>query len=304
MLKNSVYFFLSFLMSISLVRAQSVLPLYPGEIPNSIAGANLENTTTTGGIMRVAKVSEPTLTVFMPKKHKANGTAVLICPGGGYSILAIGHEGYDVAKKFNEIGVTAFVLKYRLPDNRIMTSKETGPLQDALQAMKVIREGASKWNIDPQRIGIMGFSAGGHLAASAGTRFAEKIPGLTSGISLRPDFMILLYPVISFTDSLTHKGSRMRLLDSVPSMEKIAAFSNEQTVGKNTPPTFLVHAGDDKTVKVANSIAFYEALNKQGVQAELHIYPQGGHGFGLKNPKATDDWFERCINWMTTNKWL
>ena len=136
----------------------------------------------------------------------------------------------------------------------------------------------------------MGFSAGGHLAASAGTRYSEKIPGLTSALSLRPDFMILVYPVISFTDALTHKGSRTRLLDSLQSSEKIEAFSAEQNVDQQTPPTFLVHAGDDRTVKVGNSIAFYEALNGHGVQAELHIYPYGGHGFGLKNVKAADSW--------------
>lgn len=304
MLQKLIYLFIFLMMSVPLAYSQSVIPLYPAEIPNSRPSPDSEQTTTTGGKTRIAKVSVPTLTVFTPEKNKSNGTAVLICPGGGYSIIAIGHEGYDVAKEFNKLGVTAFVLKYRLPDSRIMTDKETGPLQDALQAMKVIREGASSWNINPNRIGIMGFSAGGHLAASAGTRYSEKIPGLTSALSLRPDFMILVYPVISFTDALTHKGSRTRLLDSLQSSEKIEAFSAEQNVDQQTPPTFLVHAGDDRTVKVGNSIAFYEALNGHGVQAELHIYPYGGHGFGLKNVKAADSWFERCRNWMSTNKWL
>ena len=296
MLQKLIYLFIFLMMSVPLAYSQSVIPLYPAEIPNSRPSPDSEQTTTTGGKTRIAKVSVPTLTVFTPEKNKSNGTAVLICPGGGYSIIAIGHEGFDVAKEFNKLGVTAFVLKYRLPDSRIMTDKETGPLQDALQAMKVIREGASSWNINPNRIGIMGFSAGGHLAASAGTRYSEKIPGLTSALSLRPDFMILVYPVISFTDALTHKGSRTRLLDSLQSSEKIEAFSAEQNVDQQTPPTFLVHAGDDRTVKVGNSIAFYEALNGHGVQAELHIYPYGGHGFGLKNVKAADSWFERCRN--------
>lgn len=288
----------------SLVYSQTVIPLYPGEIPNSIPAANIEESLTTGGKTRISKVSAPTLTVYLPEKEKANGTAVLICPGGGYSIVAIAHEGYDVAKEFNKIGVAAFVLKYRLPDNRIMTNKETGPLQDALQAMKVIKENASNYNINPNRVGIMGFSAGGHLAASAGTRYSEKISGITSSVSLRPDFMILVYPVISFSDTLVHKGSRTRLLDSVRSKDKINGFSPDRNVNEQTPPTFLVHAGDDATVKVGNSIAFYEALIAHGIETEMHIYPKGGHGFGLNNSRATDSWFDRCKNWMTTNKWL
>lgn len=304
MLTKFAYLFICFFMSIPLVYSQTVIPLYRGEIPNSIPSSNQEEISNTGGKTRVSKISIPTLTVYLPEKEKANGTAVLICPGGGYSIVAIGHEGYDVAKEFNKIGVAAFVLKYRLPDNRIMKNKETGPLQDALQAMKIIKENASGYNINPDRVGIMGFSAGGHLAASVGTRYSENIPGIVSNLSLRPAFMILLYPVISFTDSLMHKGSRTRLLDSLPSPEKIAAFSPEKNVNQQTPPAFLVHAGDDATVKVANSIAFYQALRTSGIEAELHIYPKGGHGFGLTNSKTTDSWFGRCINWMTTNRWL
>lgn len=283
--------------------AQDIVPLYD-KIPNSKPIANRE-TSETGddGIQRISKVSEPALLVFLPPKEKANGTAVIICPGGGYGILAASHEGTDVAKVFNEWGIAAFVLKYRLPDDSIMDQKEIGPLQDAQRAIQLVRLDAKKWNLDKNKIGIMGFSAGGHLASTAGTHFKDAVIKNIKGISLRPDFMILLYPVISFTDSIGHIGSRDNLIGKNPSPEKIKYYSNEWQVTKQTPPAFLVHAKDDDVVKVANSIAFYDALQKNGVPAEIHFYEQGGHGFGMHNKSSADQWMDWLQAWMKKNGW-
>lgn len=286
------------------VKAQEVINLYPGSVPGAKATpANyVESTTNTDGIVRVSKVSVPTLTVFLPAKDKATGAAVIICPGGGYGILAISHEGYDVAKRFNEIGVTAFVLKYRLPSGEIMTDPSFGPLQDAQQAIYVLRSDAKKWGIDPARIGIMGFSAGGHLASSLAVHYGDsKIKN--DKISLRPDFSVLIYPVITFGPD-THVGSQKNLLGQTPSEEELKYFSNERWVTSATPPTFMVHANDDKAVPVNNSISFDLALVKAKVKAELHVYQAGGHGFGLNNKTTTQDWFKVLDGWMRQNKFL
>jgi acetyl esterase/lipase len=280
--------------------AQTIIPLYKDSIPNSKPSQNEETSTYEGEnkILIVHNVSRPSLTVFLPPKEKANGTAVIICPGGGYSILAASHEGYDVARKFNEWGITAFVLKYRIPDDKTMLNKEIGPLQDAQRAIQMVRERAKEWNINPSKIGIMGFSAGGHLASTAGTHFNHIVIENKNNTSLRPDFMILIYAVISFSDSIGHIGSRDDLLGKNPSPEKIKEYSNELQINSNTPPAFLVHAGNDDVVKVENSIYFYEAEQKNKIPAELHIYPKGGHGFGMHNPTTKDQWMERLRNWL------
>lgn len=283
--------------------AQKEIPLYKDAIPNSKPTKDVEKSETTDGILRISKVSRPTLGIFLPAKEKANGAAVIICPGGGYGILAASHEGVDVAKKFNEMGVTAFVLKYRLPDDSTMADKEIGPLQDAQQAIKTVRERAAEWNIKPNEIGIMGFSAGGHLAATAGTHFYKAVIPNKENTSLRPDFLLLIYPVISFTDSLTHMGSRNNLIGKNPSPEKITEYSNELQVRDDTPPTFLVHASDDGGVKAGNSIAFYEALLQHHIKAEMHLYQAGGHGFGMYMKNNQEEWMERCRNWMKFNGW-
>ncbi len=279
------------------------MPLYKDSIPNFIFTPD-EESTANDGILRISKVSRPTLTAYLPPKEKATGAAVIICPGGGYVILAAGHEGADVAKELNNAGIAAFVLKYRLPSDATMKNKETGSLQDAQQAIKMVREKATAWNINPNHIGIMGFSAGGHLASTAGTHFTKALIENNNHTSLRPDFMILVYPVISFQDSLGHIGSRDNLLGKNPSQEKKNEYSNEMQVTDSTPPTFLVHASDDDAVKVENSIQFYEALIRHGVPAELHIYQNGGHGFGMRLPKNKDLWLDRCKNWMVANNWL
>ena len=297
------YFSIALLLLTIESMSQQVIKLYEGEIPNSKTSADKEKWEE-NGIMRVSEISRPTLTLFLPPKEKANGTAVVICPGGGYWINAINHEGIDVAKKFNEWGVAAFVLKYRIPNEATMVNKEIGPLQDAQRAIQMVRERAGEWNVNPNRIGIMGFSAGGHLASTAGTHFDKSVIDNLKSISLRPDFMVLIYPVISFRDEIGHLGSRNQLIGTNPTKEKIELYSNEMQINTTTPPTFLVHASDDEAVKSENSIVFYQALTRNKVPAELHIYQSGGHGFGMNNKTTTDNWMERLKNWLEVNNWL
>jgi len=300
----------SFLIFITLsMKAQKVISLYEGAIPNAkpcdVKQKEFVDTSwDKNGILIVNGITNPTITVYEAPKEKRNGTAVLICPGGGYGIVAAGHEGVDVAKAFNEHGVTAFVLRYRLPNDACMENKSFVPLMDAQQAMYLIRKNAKEYGIYENKIGIMGFSAGGHLASTTGTHFNNPVRKELSGSNLRPDFMILAYPVISFNDSIAHIGSKDALINKNPDEKLLHYFSNEEQVTNQTPPTFLVHASDDNAVKVANSIGFYEALIKNNVPAEIHVYEKGGHGFGLNNKTTQDKWFDRCINWMKMNKWL
>ncbi|MDQ2794301.1 MAG: alpha/beta hydrolase [Bacteroidota bacterium] len=287
------------------VMAQSTLPLYAGNIPDSQPSDVRETSVTeSGNRVRISNVVQPTLTVFLPAAGTANGTSVVICPGGGYARLSIDSEGYDVAKRLNEFGVTAFVLKYRLPNDQSQVDKSIAPLLDAQQALRFVRQQASKYQLNPERIGLMGFSAGGHLAAWAGTSFARPVGDAPGPESVRPAFLVLLYPVISFSDSLKHGGSRDNLLGKNPSAELSRQYSNELQVSAQTPPTFLVHAEDDKTVPVSNSIVFYQACLRHGVPAELHLYPRGGHGFGLNNTTTPDRWTDRLRNWFDSNGWL
>ena len=283
--------------------AQLTIPLYD-KIPNSIPTVNNETSATTNGILRIKDVSVPTMTMYKAGHPSPRKAAVIICPGGGYGILAASHEGSDVARVFNSWGITAFVLKYRLPDDSIMINKETGPLQDAQRALQLVRQNAKQWDIDPARIGIMGFSAGGHLAATASTHFNKPVIDNPGNISLRPDFSLLIYPVISFTDSLTHMGSRNNLIGKDASPEKIKEYSNELLVNEQTPPAFLVHAIDDGGVKKGNSVQYYEALQRNKVPAEIHLYPQGGHGFGMNNKTTSDSWMERLKSWFKANQYL
>ena len=277
--------------------SQQEIPLYPEKIPNSKDVPDEEELVFNKEVDTLAyKVSHPTLTVFLPRAEIANGTAVVICPGGGYHVLLMTREGCDIARAFNKLGVAAFVLKYRLPDDKTMPDKSIGPLQDAQRAIQLIREKADKWNIDKHKIGIMGFSAGGHLASTAGTHFETALIDNKKGTSIRPDFMILVYPVISLTDSLGHIGSREYLLGKNPSDKQIRYFSNELQVTKNTPPAFIILAGDDTVVKPENSMRFYESLKINGVPSEMHIYSSGEHGF-LKTPPF-EEWFGRCCFWM------
>lgn len=292
----------------SILSAQKVISLYDNNIPNAKPCNEkdhefIDTSWMKSGILIVDHITKPTLTIFEPTAEKKNGTAVIICPGGGYGVIAAGHEGADVAKVFNDAGVTAFVLRYRLPKVECMDHKEYVPLMDAQQAIFLVRSHAQQYHIDPNKIGIMGFSAGGHLASTAGTHFKPVNKELANA-DLRPDFMLLIYPVISFNEEIGHMGSRDNLLGKNPDKKLVHLFSNEEQVTGQTPPTFLVHASDDDGVNPENSVRFYQALLKNKVPAELHLYERGGHGFGLHNTSTNEDWFKSCLEWMKANKLL
>jgi acetyl esterase/lipase len=298
---------LGFLFSFFMAQAQQELPLYGNQpIPNSRPVADRETVDTSGNPVRYSYglVSRPKLVVYLPPAGKATGAAVVVCPGGGYLHLAFTHEGTDVAKMLNEMGIAAFVLKYRLPNDETMIDKTIGPLQDAQRAIQLVRQRAGEWGVDASRVGIMGFSAGGHLASTAGTHFNTAVIDNPSNISLRPDFMILLYPVISFADSIAHRGSRDNLIGLHPDAALVRKFSNELQVTAQTPPVFLVHAGDDDVVPVANALHFYQALVANKVPVEAHFYPKGGHGFGMNNSTTTDRWTDRLKNWLVAGGWI
>ncbi|OCX54104.1 1,4-beta-xylanase [Mucilaginibacter sp. PPCGB 2223] len=278
-----------------------VISLYDGVVPNSkLAPDDYAEKNSNGWVTMVTK---PELAAFLPPGGKSTGAAVIVIPGGAYAGLAINHEGIDVAKRFASLGITAFVLKYRLPDDRIMPERSIGPLQDAERAIQLVRQRAAEWHIDPHRVGIIGFSAGGHLASSLGTHYNEVVIKDMPGISLRPDFMMLIYPVISM-GQYTHQGSKQNLIGTNATTDQIIHFSNEKQVNAQTPVAFIVHAEDDTAVPVENSLNFYKALKDNGVKAEMHLYPQGGHGFGMYNSTTSDSWFDRCINWLQANKLL
>ncbi|MEJ6981550.1 alpha/beta hydrolase [Pedobacter sp. P351] len=277
---------------------QKAILLYPNGVPNSkpAPADYVETTINDRGMM----VTNPTLTPYFPSKVMAKRTAVIICPGGGYQHLAFSHEGYDVARKFNTIGVVAFVLKYRLPSDKIMVDKTIAPLQDLQRAIQIVRESAAEWNIDTSKVGVIGFSAGGHLASLAGTHFSNVKIDNKKNINLRPDFMMLLYPRITFSDKPL-KSSGENLLGKDAPQALIDLYSTEKQVTSKTPPTFIVHAGDDKTASVKNSLMFYEALIQNNVKAEMHVYQAGGHGFGLNNKSTADQWFDRAVNFLRQN---
>jgi acetyl esterase/lipase len=277
------------------------IPLYPNGIPNSKT-APADYVEKMDGTF-IHNVTVPTIIPYFASKDKANGAAVIICPGGAYAGLSMVNEGSEIAEAFNKIGVTAFVLKYRLPSDAIMIDKTIGPLQDAQMALLTIRKNAAKWGVNPNRVGVIGFSAGGHLASTLGTHFNKAVIDDSDNISLRPDFMILLYPVVSF-GPYAHVGSRENLIGKNPPQDLIDLYSNEKQVTANTPPTFLVHAEDDNVVPVQNSLQFYNAMVQNKVKGEIHIYQAGGHGFGLHNQTTKDYWFDELANWMDENGWL
>lgn len=276
------------------------IPLWPGSPPGDQPLA-VEETYADG---RVENVRIPTLTVFLPPPERATGAGVVICPGGGYWLLAIDHEGYEVARWLNSLGVAAFVLKYR---HRYF--RHPIPLWDAQRAIRTARAKAEQWRVDPRRVGILGFSAGGHLASTVATHFDAGDPNATDPIerqSSRPDFAILVYPVITFEKPTLHKGSRDNLLGPHPPAELIGNLSNETQVTPETPPVFLVHSADDDAVPVENSIDFFLACRRAGVPAELHVYDTGGHGYGMRADRcpAAADWPGRCASWMRQHGWL
>jgi len=284
--------------------AQVILPLYK-VIPNSISSKEVtEKNDSASKRGKISHVTDPTLAVFLPEHSLSNQTAVIICPGGGYSYLVIDDEGYNVARELNSKGIAAFVLKYRLPDARIMKDKSIGPLQDAQQAIKIVREHYREWNIDTSKVGIMGFSAGGHLASTLSTHYKTAVIDNPERTNLRPDFSILIYPVISFQEGILHKGSKKALIGAEADSSLVNNYSNELRVTDQTPPAFLVACNDDKVVPVENTIRYFLALHEHAVNAEMHIYEHGGHGFGLHNKTTQDQWIERCFNWMRANRLL
>ena len=265
------FLLLFFCLSIS-VQAQKTLKLWPKGAPNAIPTKSYKEETqydAQGIIKGVSKVSVPEITVFEPEEHLKNGTSILILPGGGYTHLAINKEGFKVAKWLNTLGITAIVLKYRMPADVAMDNKTIGPLQDAQEAIRYLRANATNYKIDAQKIGVLGFSAGGHLASTLSTQFDKQIYTSSYNVSAKPDFSILIYPVITLKDDFTHKGSKNALLGENPTESVVENFSGELQVTKNTPPTLLVHATNDKAVPVENSIHYYNALRKANVPAEL-----------------------------------
>ncbi len=284
----------------SMFGQEKTLKVWPDKISGAIDDPSYKaQTITDNGWTRIDHVADPTLDFYPAPKEKSNGTAVVICPGGGYAVLAIDHEGAQIARWFNTMGITAFVLKYRLPSDKIMVDKTIGPLQDAQEAIRIVRRNAKEWNINPDKIGIMGFSAGGHVASTVSTHYNEKVYDVQDATSARPDFSILIYPVISMDSSITHMGSRENLLGKNPSPELVKKFSNELQVTKETPPAFLVCSTDDDVVPIQNSINYLMALKKAGVHAELHIYESGGHGYGMGRSKDTEiNWPEACKKWL------
>lgn len=268
------------------VRAQQKLPLYVDTIP-------------------LAKVTTdtPRITVYRPNTDKKKKIAVIVCSGGSYGGRANHVEGIPACKKLSEAGITAFLLDYRLPKEAKMFHKERVPLTDAQRAIQYVREHAKEYHIDPHQIGMMGFSAGGHLVSTAGTHFGSTLLSNPEGTSLRPDFMALIYPVISFADSLTHSVSRQNLIGPDLSPGRISYYSNELQVTDDTPPTYITHGIDDKLVKVTNSLYFSAALRQHHVPVELFLYEKGKHGYGVDNKQAKVQWIDDCIQWILRQNW-
>jgi len=288
--------------AVTIARAQEKpMLLYPDGVPNAkpTPKTYVEKTDKDW----ITKVSIPTITPYFPAKGTANGTAIVVYPGGAYAGLASAHEGRAIGEAFASFGVTAFVVKYRLPSDSIMIDKTIGPLQDAQQAVITVRRNASRWGINPNKIGIIGFSAGGHLASTEGTHFNKVLVDDKDNVSARPDFMMLIYPVISFGPQ-AHVGSRENLVGKTPSEDMVNLYSNEKQVTANTPPAFLIHAQDDDVVPVENSLLFYEACLKAKVKAEMHLFEEGGHGFGLVDSKSKNRWIDWAKNWLSENGFL
>jgi acetyl esterase/lipase len=279
--------------------APQVIPLWPEGVPDAMTDGGEERLEDG----RIYNVQAPTLTHFPADPAKACGTAVIVCPGGGYVRLAIAKEGGALGKQLNALGVTVFVLKYRL--------KEYGhpaPLRDVLRAVRLVRSRATEFGVRPDRIGVMGSSAGGHLAASAATLYDApegRTGAALDSTSARPDFVALLYPVISLSEPYVHRGSLGALLGENPSPELVEHLSLEKQVTKDTPPTFLVHTAEDKSVPLENSTLFFQALRRAGVPAEMHLYEKGPHGFGTQPGLGpTSEWPKRFEEWMRSHGWL
>lgn len=296
MLHKKLLIFFGLLYSLQL-QAQEFIPLWPeGKKPNF----NGKAVTDTLYNDRIWRVGTPGMYAFVVPKSDNNGTAILICPGGGYERLSHLYNGFNLAKWYNTIGINAFVLIYRLPHQADLLQRQLAPLQDAQRAMRIIRANAAKWNIKTDKVGIMGTSAGGHVASTLGTHPEDvsAIKDALDTVSYRPGFMVLLSPVISM-GQYAHPGSKKYFIGPDSSKAMIERYSSELQVSAYTPPVFMVHAFNDKTVNVKNSVLFYDALVEHGINASIHIFPQGGHGIRLdENPGSTDLWLNLLEAWM------
>lgn len=293
------FFFLITIISVLSCKAQQVIPLYDGKAPGVLTNENKESTSKSSagrGRSFTINVTQPDITVYLPSKPNAAGSAVIINPGGGYSRLSIMDGGHEAAQVFADSGITAIVLKYRTWQESTYREYKDVPLQDLHQAMKIVMDNSKKWNIDVEKIGLVGFSAGGHLSALAATTKSGP----------RPAFTLLIYPVISFMDSLTSKssGSRSNLLGKKVSTEEKIAFSPELHISTTTPPAFLVHAQDDSTALVGNSITYYNRLKANNVAAELLLYKKGGHGFAMYNEEEKAYWLPSALQWLRKNNFF
>lgn len=298
---KSVLLVLCSLLPATVFAESVVIPLWPEGVPAAVrpdapaAKGPIGDEKNEDG--RLSRISAPTLTVYAPAVDRPNGTAVIVCPGGGYAYLSNAREGIQYANWLTTLGVTAFVLK-----NRVVDYGHPAPLQDVLRAVRLLRSRAIEFKIDPARIGVMGSSAGGHLAASAGTLFDHadgKTGAALDAVSARPDFLILMYPVITMADGITHEGSRKSLLGEHRTQEMLAFASLENQVTSATPPTLLIHTQEDKAVPIENSIRFFQALTRAHVPAEFYAFEHGSHGMGMKDGFGTSsDWPKRAEEWM------
>lgn len=266
------------------------MPLWEGEIPNA-KKSDLQEEQKNAQARVISKVIEPSLEVYLPSSVIKTGKMVMICPGGGYGVLAYDKEGTDIAKWLNGYGIAAAVLKYRLPEDGSNEIPHLTPLMDAKRGVELIRSNAEKWGIDPNKVGVMGFSAGGHLASTLGTHFEE---------GNRPNFMALIYPVVTMKQDHTHNGSRKNLLGPDPSDNLVEHYSNELQVRENTPPTFILHSTDDEVVPLENSLQLAKSLKDKGISVEMHVYPYGGHGFAMALQQGRlSKWGQLLLDWLS-----
>ena len=302
---KQIVFFCLVVVSGNLFGQSKVIDLWNGNVPGSIPNPDYKQIVDSAVWIKIRFVSKPTIQVYPAPADKNTGTAVVVCPGGGYYGLSYVGEGTEIAKWLNGLGVSAIVLHYRLPDDAIMKNKSIAPLQDGQEAIRYVRRNAKEWGIDPHKIGIMGFSAGGHLASTVSTHFNEKVYNPIDTTSARPDFSLLIYPVISMDSSITHMGSRLSLLGNSPTSDLVKHFSNDLQVTGKTPPAFMVHSLDDGAVPVENSIRYALAMQENKIPCELHIYQTGGHGYGLAPWGGTHSmWPEACRKWLEARGFL
>ncbi len=303
MRSTKIIFIVLFILFAASTQAQEFVPLWPaGKKPNS----NGKKITDSIYNERIWRVATPGIYCFVVPKAENNGTAVLIVPGGGYERLSHLYSGFNLAKWYNTIGVNAFVLIHRLPHQQDLINKQLAPVQDAQRAMRIIRANAAQWNINTTKVGVMGISAGGHVASTLGTHVKDEaaVNDTLDQYSYRPDFMVLLSPVVTM-GKYAHGGSKKNFLGADTTKANIENYSGELQVTAFTPPTFLVHAQNDSTVKVQNSLLFYQSLIEKKISASLHVFPQGGHGIRLdENPGSTEQWLNLLEAWLKEMKFI